>query len=298
MLKWGFEVMFVSLKKLLLPFVEFLLIVSALAFSSCGINDSGSLADEEERTVFATESVTELILTTAAPETESVVSSTLVTETTTDVPTTEERTTEEPTTAEETTIAPVTETQTIPETSTETTAPVTSTESEPQEEIPFNQVSKLGVQYQADHHHMDSDIAILGNDEKLTVTLTASPAGLRFEDFLLFEDTDSLQWTLGDMRDDAENDKTIINVRVSASSPGRYELVIASCYDLAALGEEAKAYSIGIRSLDREDGKIVYVTPTGEKYHYSADCAGENAMDTTLYDATCVGYEPCKKCAV
>lgn len=42
-------------------------------------------------------------------------------------------------------------------------------------------------------------------------------------------------------------------------------------------------------------GERVYVTPTGECYHYSSDCAGKNARATTLDDAW--RYRPCKKCA-
>ena len=41
----------------------------------------------------------------------------------------------------------------------------------------------------------------------------------------------------------------------------------------------------------------VYITPTGSKYHYSAGCAGKNAIATSLSSARSSGYAPCKKCA-
>lgn len=41
----------------------------------------------------------------------------------------------------------------------------------------------------------------------------------------------------------------------------------------------------------------VYVTPTGERYHYDADCAGKNASASTLEEAKARGLTPCKKCA-
>jgi len=48
--------------------------------------------------------------------------------------------------------------------------------------------------------------------------------------------------------------------------------------------------------LDSKQGKLVYYTPTGEKYHFSKSCAGDNAMETTLNDAE--GFlDPCGKCA-
>ncbi len=43
-------------------------------------------------------------------------------------------------------------------------------------------------------------------------------------------------------------------------------------------------------------GSVVYITPTGSKYHYSASCAGSNAIETTLEDARRY-YDPCHKCA-
>lgn len=46
----------------------------------------------------------------------------------------------------------------------------------------------------------------------------------------------------------------------------------------------------------KKSGKIVYVTPSGEKYHYSKSCAGKNAMERDLDDIKGI-YDPCKKCA-
>lgn len=41
----------------------------------------------------------------------------------------------------------------------------------------------------------------------------------------------------------------------------------------------------------------VYITPTGARYHISAKCAGDNAIETTLDEATSQGYTPCGRCA-
>ncbi len=41
----------------------------------------------------------------------------------------------------------------------------------------------------------------------------------------------------------------------------------------------------------------VYVTPTGKRYHYSAACAGKNAIPTTLSEAS-ARFTPCKKCVL
>lgn len=42
-------------------------------------------------------------------------------------------------------------------------------------------------------------------------------------------------------------------------------------------------------------GRTVYITPSGKCYHYSADCAGKNAMARSLSDVE-GRYRPCKKC--
>lgn len=42
-------------------------------------------------------------------------------------------------------------------------------------------------------------------------------------------------------------------------------------------------------------GRTVYITPTGKKYHYSASCAGKNAIPKSE-DSVKNSYGPCKKC--
>ena len=45
-----------------------------------------------------------------------------------------------------------------------------------------------------------------------------------------------------------------------------------------------------------DNSQIVYITPSGKKYHLSKTCAGVNAIETTLQEAS-KSREPCKKCA-
>ncbi len=45
------------------------------------------------------------------------------------------------------------------------------------------------------------------------------------------------------------------------------------------------------------DVSTVYRTPSGKRYHYDADCGGENAYEVSLEDAEAAGLTPCKKCA-
>lgn len=45
----------------------------------------------------------------------------------------------------------------------------------------------------------------------------------------------------------------------------------------------------------KDKSRTVYITPTGEKYHYSKSCAGKNAIESTLNEVK-DRYDPCKKC--
>ena len=44
------------------------------------------------------------------------------------------------------------------------------------------------------------------------------------------------------------------------------------------------------------DSSIVYVTPSGKKYHFSKTCPGKNAKPITLEEAITSGRDACKKC--
>ncbi len=44
-------------------------------------------------------------------------------------------------------------------------------------------------------------------------------------------------------------------------------------------------------------GKTVYITPTGKRYHYSSSCGGKNSKKSDLDTAKSLGLTPCKKCA-
>lgn len=44
------------------------------------------------------------------------------------------------------------------------------------------------------------------------------------------------------------------------------------------------------------DGKTVYITPSGKRYHIKASCAGANAIETDRKSAE-ESYTPCRRCA-
>ena len=41
---------------------------------------------------------------------------------------------------------------------------------------------------------------------------------------------------------------------------------------------------------------VVYITPSGKRYHVSKDCAGKNAIEKSLKDVQ-ASYGPCQTCS-
>ena len=45
-----------------------------------------------------------------------------------------------------------------------------------------------------------------------------------------------------------------------------------------------------------DTSRLVYITPTGKRYHYSKACAGKNATESTINKAEKKGLTGCKNC--
>lgn len=67
-----------------------------------------------------------------------------------------------------------------------------------------------------------------------------------------------------------------------------------TCVSETEKSEQSDADNITEISVEN-NAKIVYITPTGKKYHIRATCAGKNAIEINLDEAK-QKYEPCKKC--
>lgn len=46
---------------------------------------------------------------------------------------------------------------------------------------------------------------------------------------------------------------------------------------------------------EKDTSRTVYITPTGKKYHYDAECGGKNSSPISL-DKAKASYGPCSKC--
>lgn len=168
---------------------------------------------------------------------------------------------------------------------------------EESQEVPAREVSHYAVYSKNQYCHLDSEYVKLGDGETVTVEINASPAGLSYDDFLVCYDEEMLTMVSRDLKTDKEAGTTDLYYVFKAAAEGRSDILIISIFDYCAYGDDADCFDIPTYGYGPNDGKIVYVTYTGEKYHYSSDCAGDNAMGTTLLEAKECEYEPCGKCA-
>ena len=48
----------------------------------------------------------------------------------------------------------------------------------------------------------------------------------------------------------------------------------------------------------QNQGRTVYKTPTGKRYHYDSQCNGGTYIESTLEEVTRLGLTPCQKCVI
>lgn len=53
-----------------------------------------------------------------------------------------------------------------------------------------------------------------------------------------------------------------------------------------------------VKNNSNTQGRKVYKTPTGKKYHYDSNCNGGTYIETTMEEALSLGLDPCKKCVL
>lgn len=159
---------------------------------------------------------------------------------------------------------------------------------------PYNRADSFSLFTQTEYAHIDTDIVRLGNGEKLFVTIEAQPATLTLDDFIL--DYDNTMLEIVGVSSQEVGNEFVIEITIHAIQSGVSDIIIASGYDLFEDADNAEVYVVTVRALDYMDGQLVYVTPTGDKYHFSASCAGPNAITTTYDDALVYEYDPCGSC--
>ena len=162
-------------------------------------------------------------------------------------------------------------------------------------ETPSLTISDLEVGWQMDYGHVSTETIILGNDEGATVTIKAPKKGVTTDDLFYVYDDQMVNVNEKDSTDNSGNHCVELYITGLAEGNTDFCIVVEEEYD--KLGDNTPVLPISVRKLDSTEGRVVYYTPTGEKYHFSADCAGPNARKTTLHDVAALEVEPCGNCA-
>ena len=210
--------------------------------------------------------------------------------------------TDTPEPTEQPTAAPTVEPTAMPEATiapTEapaTTEPTVAPTEKPAEVNPYNKVADYELtSIRQDYAHIDSDVVRLGNGEGAWFIIEASPATTTADDITFLYDDTMLE--IADLKFSTVGNKVKYEVYVKAKKAGVSDVFIAPSYDLWEDFENTPGYSIPVKSLDSSEGKVVYITSSGEKYHFSESCAGTGAYETTVSDAQIYEYGACGKCA-
>ena len=162
-------------------------------------------------------------------------------------------------------------------------------------EIPSMTASDLKISWQTDYGHVSTERPILGNDEGVTVTIEVPDKGVTTDDLLYDYDDQIVNLSETDSTDNKGN--PCVKLYITGLAEGNTDILILVKDEYNKLGDNATCFPFPVKKLNSTEGRVVYYTPTGEKYHFSADCAGENARNTTLYDATSLEMDPCGRCA-
>lgn len=116
------------------------------------------------------------------------------------------------------------------------------------------------------------------------------PIGLLREDVII-EITDESVISITENSFGDEDDSSLFVYTITALSEGESTLT------LSASDGKTNSDPLTFHVSKKDTSRTVYTTPTGERYHFSAACAGENSSSCTLNQAKSMGYTPCKKCA-
>ncbi len=155
-------------------------------------------------------------------------------------------------------------------------------------------LADLDIYYSSDYWHTYHENICIGNGEGITFSVSSKVDGFSPEDICIDYDAECLTV---DFKETTSYDKnTTIQFYVTGKKECVTEIAFSTKYETLTQNEGKACKKYIVEKLNSTDGKVVYTTPTGRKYHYSAACAGDNAEPTTLIDAEGI-YDACKKCA-
>lgn len=157
-------------------------------------------------------------------------------------------------------------------------------------------IDDIDIRVSTDYSHLKSETILLGKNEGATFTITVNQKDVKNDDIIVGYDEKYIKLKLN--KPITYENSTILKFYITGLKTGSSNIEIATRFDVITNDiNDVKCYSFAVKKLDKKDGRIVYITPNGAKYHLSAKCAGKDAIKTTMYDVLAFEYDPCKKCA-
>lgn len=89
--------------------------------------------------------------------------------------------------------------------------------------------------------------------------------------------------------------KKVLTMSIITKSIGDTSVYVKSSDDSIS----SKEFKVTVKEKQeppKDTSRTVYVTPSGNKYHYDPQCGGKNSTATTLNQAKRIGLSPCSKC--
>lgn len=96
--------------------------------------------------------------------------------------------------------------------------------------------------------------------------------------------------------ENTNNDTVAVGVTTQTTTEPKSTTTATTTTEATTTTTETTTKETTTEQTTKDNSRTVYITPTGEKYHYSKACAGKNAIEST-YNKVKDIYEPCKKCA-
>lgn len=113
------------------------------------------------------------------------------------------------------------------------------------------------------------------------------------------EGTADISVSAGDVKSQIVTITVIDSERIAAEEAAKKAAEEAAAQKAAeeAAAQQAAQQQQQQNQQSQSNGRTVYVTPTGKRYHYDNHCNDGTYIPSTLAEAQAKGLTPCKKCA-
>lgn len=126
-------------------------------------------------------------------------------------------------------------------------------------------------------------------DDVLTLGCKLYPADITPENIIVSSSDEEVASVVG-IRTTAESDCVLLEAEIRCLRTGNCTLIISG-------SDELSRQETVLNISEKDTSPIVYITKTGKRYHFSAGCAGDGRIESTVKKAEAKGKTPCARCA-